>query len=158
MTFSLPPNPYPIFTSDLRQDLRFGLVLTCRCVRIMIQAGTGRFCLIFFNNLIFLVVFLRAAMIDILHYILFLSVNPNILSSIIDNFRIEHGITRTKSLINSTDQYLSNLYACETCFNFLQSIYNKKQMKNINKISSENDRNIQCMSNYHKKLVDSFKT
>lgn len=63
-----------------------------------------------------------------------------------------------ESLINSTNQYQANLYACETCFNFLQSIYNKKQMKKIIKISIENDTNIQCMSSYHKKLVDSFKT
>src|SRR4029078_3903155 len=58
------PPFYPIFTSDLRHDLLFGFVLTCRCVRIIIQAGTGLFCLIFFNNLIFLVVLLRAAIIS----------------------------------------------------------------------------------------------
>lgn len=97
-------------------------------------------------------------MIDTLHSILFLSVNPKDLALLNDDFRIDHDKARTISLINSANQYQFNLYACETCFKFLQSISNKKQMKKINKISSENNRNIQCMSSYHKKLVDSFKT
>jgi hypothetical protein len=53
---------YPTLTSDLRQALRLGLVLTFLLVLMMTHAGTGEFCLVFFISRFLRDVFLRAAM------------------------------------------------------------------------------------------------
>ena len=50
------------------------------------------------------------------------------------------------------------MYVCETCFNFMKSIYTVKQLKKIKVISKGQESGLQCLSNYHKKLVDSFKS
>lgn len=50
------------------------------------------------------------------------------------------------------------MYVCETCFNFLKSIYSVKQLKKIRVIGKDEDSGSQCLSSYHKKLVDSFKS
>lgn len=50
------------------------------------------------------------------------------------------------------------LDVCETCYNFLKSIYGSKQMKKIHKIEFNKESKTQCLSNYHNKLVDSFKS
>jgi hypothetical protein len=51
---------------------------------------------------------------------------------------------------------------CSTCFKFLQSVYDKKRMKNVRQIvvkDSTADNNIKdCKSLYHKKLTDGFKS
>jgi hypothetical protein len=52
---------YPTLTSDLLQLLRLGLVLTFLLVLMMIHAGTGLFCLVFFISRFLRDVFLRAA-------------------------------------------------------------------------------------------------
>lgn len=48
-------------TSDLRQSLRLGLVLTFLFVLMTTQVGTGRFCLVRFIKRFLREVFLRAA-------------------------------------------------------------------------------------------------
>ncbi len=50
------------------------------------------------------------------------------------------------------------MYVCETCFNFLKSIYTVKQLKKIQVIPKDQNSGLQCLSSYHKKLVDSFKS
>jgi hypothetical protein len=51
---------------------------------------------------------------------------------------------------------------CPTCYEFLQSIYDKKKMKNVRQIvvkGSTSENNIKvCQSLYHKKLTDGFKS
>jgi hypothetical protein len=54
---------------------------------------------------------------------------------------------------------------CPTCYKFLQSIYDKKKMKNVKQIvakdsTSDNhsDDAKYCKSLYHKKLTDGFKS
>lgn len=42
---------------------------------------------------------------------------------------------------------------CPVCYKFFQSIYDKKKMKEVRL-----DESNQCMSSYHKKLTDSFKS
>jgi hypothetical protein len=44
---------------------------------------------------------------------------------------------------------------CPTCFKFLQTIYDKKKMKEVR---LEPDQQQPCKSMYHKKLTDSFKS
>lgn len=41
---------------------------------------------------------------------------------------------------------------CPVCYKFLQTIYNKKKMKEIKLNNSNNNQ--PCKSMYHKKLVD----
>jgi hypothetical protein len=48
-------------TSDLRQSLRLGLVLTFLFVLMTTHVGTGLFCLVRFNNRFLREVFFRAA-------------------------------------------------------------------------------------------------
>jgi hypothetical protein len=48
-------------TSDLRQSLRLGLVLTFLFVLMTTHVGTGRFCLVRFNSRFLRDVFFRAA-------------------------------------------------------------------------------------------------
>ncbi len=50
------------------------------------------------------------------------------------------------------------MYVCEACFNFLKTIYTPKQLKKIEQISNVQKEKIQCLSSYHKKLVDGFKS
>ena len=51
---------------------------------------------------------------------------------------------------------------CPTCYKFLQSIYNRKKMKNVKQIvvkgstSENNTKDCKCL--YHKKLIDGFKS
>ena len=53
---------------------------------------------------------------------------------------------------------------CPACYKFLQSIYDKKRMKNVrqivvqNGIQNNNNSNKQCKSLYHQKLTDGFKS
>jgi hypothetical protein len=55
---------------------------------------------------------------------------------------------------------------CPTCYKFLQSIYDKKKMKNVRQIvakdsmsdNNDNDNTKFCKSLYHKKLTDGFKS
>lgn len=42
---------------------------------------------------------------------------------------------------------------CPVCYKFLQSIYDRKKMREVRL-----DENKPCMSSYHKKLTDSFKS
>jgi hypothetical protein len=68
-------NFQPTFTSDLRQSLRLGLVLTFLLVLMTTHVGTGLFCLVRFINLFLREVFFRAAMYDLrINFLLFLSV------------------------------------------------------------------------------------
>jgi hypothetical protein len=57
----ISPIYYPTLTSDLRQSLRLGLVLTFLLVLMITHAGTGWFCLVFFISRFLRDVFLRAA-------------------------------------------------------------------------------------------------
>jgi hypothetical protein len=62
-------------TSDLRQSLRFGLVLTFLFVLMTTHVGTGRFCLVRFIKRFLREVFLRAAIYEgSLNFFRFLSV------------------------------------------------------------------------------------
>jgi hypothetical protein len=57
---------------------------------------------------------------------------------------------------------------CPICYKFLQSIYDKKRMKYVRKISVVNNeasdgaitasKSKDCLSLYHKKLTDNFKS
>ena len=53
---------------------------------------------------------------------------------------------------------------CPACYKFLQSIYDKKRMKNVRQIvvqdgiQNNNNSNKQCKSLYHQKLTNGFKT
>jgi hypothetical protein len=56
---------------------------------------------------------------------------------------------------------------CPACYKFLQSIYDKKRMKNVRQIvvqdgiqnnNNNNNSNKQCKSLYHQKLTDGFKS
>jgi hypothetical protein len=56
---------------------------------------------------------------------------------------------------------------CPACYKFLQSIYDKKRMKNVRQIvvqdgiqnnNNNSNRNKQCKSLYHQKLTDGFKS
>lgn len=53
---------------------------------------------------------------------------------------------------------------CPACYKFLQSIYDKKRMKNVRQIvvqdgiQSNNNSNKQCKSLYHQKLTNGFKS
>jgi hypothetical protein len=50
---------------------------------------------------------------------------------------------------------------CPTCYKFLQSIYDKKRMKNVRQtIVQDNtpNNNKHCKSLYHQKLTDNFKS
>jgi hypothetical protein len=53
---------------------------------------------------------------------------------------------------------------CPTCYKFLQSIYDKKRMKNVRQIvaedstSNNNTNGKHCKSLYHQKLTDGFKS
>jgi hypothetical protein len=50
---------------------------------------------------------------------------------------------------------------CPTCYKFLQSIYDKKRMKNVRQIVVQDgiqNNNKQCKSLYHQKLTDGFKS
>ena len=49
------------------------------------------------------------------------------------------------------------MYVCKTCYKFFQTIYDKKKLKKLEIIDDKKEK-IQCNSNYHKKLVDSFKS
>lgn len=42
---------------------------------------------------------------------------------------------------------------CTVCYKFLQTIYDRKKMKEVRL-----DESRPCMSSYHKKLTDSFKS
>ncbi|AIC15324.1 hypothetical protein NWT39_05410 [Nitrososphaera viennensis] len=42
---------------------------------------------------------------------------------------------------------------CPVCYKFLQTIYDKKKMKEVRLAQDK-----ECKSMYHKKLTDSFKT
>ncbi|HVX02172.1 MAG TPA: hypothetical protein VHA09_03385 [Nitrososphaera sp.] len=43
---------------------------------------------------------------------------------------------------------------CSVCYKFLQTIYDKKKMKEVRLVPADQE----CKSMYHKKLTDSFKT
>ncbi len=47
---------------------------------------------------------------------------------------------------------------CATCFKFLETIYDRKQLKKIKIIPKEQGHKTHCLCNYHNKLTDSFKT
>jgi hypothetical protein len=53
---------------------------------------------------------------------------------------------------------------CPACYKFLQSIYDKKRMKNVRQIvvqdgiQNNNNSNKQCKSLYHQKLTNGFKS
>ena len=54
---------------------------------------------------------------------------------------------------------------CPACYKFLQSIYDKKRMKNVRQIvvqdgiqNNNTNSNKQCKSLYHQKLTNGFKT
>jgi hypothetical protein len=53
---------------------------------------------------------------------------------------------------------------CPACYKFLQSIYDKKRMKNVRQIvvqdgiQNNNNSNKRCKSLYHQKLTDGFKS
>ena len=54
---------------------------------------------------------------------------------------------------------------CPACYKFLQSIYDRKRMKNVRQIvvqdgiqNNNNNSNKQCKSLYHQKLTDGFKS
>jgi hypothetical protein len=52
---------------------------------------------------------------------------------------------------------------CPTCYKFLQSLYDKKRMKNVIQLVIEdgtldNNNGKRCKSLYHKKLTDGFKS
>jgi hypothetical protein len=53
---------------------------------------------------------------------------------------------------------------CPACYKFLQSIYDKKRMKNVRQIvvqdgiQNNNNSNKWCKSLYHQKLTDGFKS
>jgi hypothetical protein len=53
---------------------------------------------------------------------------------------------------------------CPICYKFLQSIYDKKRMKNVRQLVVEdgtldnNNNGKRCKSLYHKKLTDGFKS
>jgi hypothetical protein len=50
---------------------------------------------------------------------------------------------------------------CPTCYKFLQSIYDKKRMKNVRQTVVQDNtpnNNKHCKSLYHQKLTDSFKS
>ena len=52
---------------------------------------------------------------------------------------------------------------CPACYKFLQSIYDKKRMKNVRQIVVQdgiqnNNSNKQCKSLYHQKLTNGFKS
>jgi hypothetical protein len=53
---------------------------------------------------------------------------------------------------------------CPACYKFLQSIYDRKRMKNVRQIvvqdgiQNNNNSNKQCKSLYHQKLTDGFKS
>ncbi len=51
---------------------------------------------------------------------------------------------------------------CPACYKFLQSIYDKKRMKNVRQIvvqdGIQNNSNKQCKSLYHQKLTNGFKS
>lgn len=42
---------------------------------------------------------------------------------------------------------------CPVCYKFLHTVYDKKRMKEVRL-----DESRPCMSSYHKKLIDSFKS
>ena len=50
------------------------------------------------------------------------------------------------------------MQVCKTCYKFFQTIYDNKKIKKLKIIPDEQTGILQCNSNYHKKLVDSFKT
>lgn len=50
------------------------------------------------------------------------------------------------------------MLVCDKCYKFLKTIYTNKQLKKINIIPPDQKENIHCLSNYHNKLVDSFKS
>jgi hypothetical protein len=50
------------------------------------------------------------------------------------------------------------MYVCKTCYKFFQTIYDNKKLKKLEIIDDNKKEKIQCNSNYHKKLVDSFKS
>jgi hypothetical protein len=51
---------------------------------------------------------------------------------------------------------------CPTCYKFLQSIYDKKRMKNVRQTvvqdNNTSNNNKHCKSLYHQKLTDGFKS
>ena len=53
---------------------------------------------------------------------------------------------------------------CSACYKFLQSIYDRKRMKNVRQIvvqdgiQNNNNSKKQCKSLYHQKLTDGFKS
>jgi hypothetical protein len=58
---------------------------------------------------------------------------------------------------------LAELEVCDICYKFLESIYDKKKMKNIRRIIVVDKEKLptgikDCRSMYHKKLTDSFKS
>lgn len=63
-------------------------------------------------------------------------------------------IENNKSYFN----YLRVMQVCKTCYKFFQTIYDNKKIKKLKIIPDEQTEKLQCNSNYHKKLVDSFKT
>lgn len=50
------------------------------------------------------------------------------------------------------------MHVCEVCFNFLQTIYNDKQLKKIKIITKDKASTLHCLSSYHNKLIDSSKS
>jgi len=50
---------------------------------------------------------------------------------------------------------------CPTCYKFMQSIYDKKRMKNVIQTAVQDNtsnNNKHCKSLYHQKLTDGFKS
>ena len=50
---------------------------------------------------------------------------------------------------------------CPTCYKFLQSIYDKKRMKNVRQTvvqDNTSNNNKHCKSLYHQKLTNGFKS
>ena len=50
---------------------------------------------------------------------------------------------------------------CPTCYKFMQSIYDKKRMKNVRQTAVQDNtsnNNKHCKSLYHQKLTDGFKS
>ena len=50
------------------------------------------------------------------------------------------------------------MQVCKTCYKFFQTIYDNKKLKKLEIIPDKQKETLQCNSNYHKKLVDSFKS
>lgn len=60
------------------------------------------------------------------------------------------GIFRT--ILNPAGSFCPVLDVCPVCYKFLQTIYDKKKMKEVRLSQGE------CKSMYHKKLTDAFKS